>query len=157
VRAGPERAAILFTSLYEQHKQEGVLFKHALGKGYVLTSLVFLPEDALALALTGLVEVVAIVTHTKATGAVADRILQAGVRIDELRPRPQGDSASRTDRLIRDAAMRGVEPQQIALVLDVPLHTVLHALGRDGEPQSPTFVHRPEQRARVVTRPGGRR
>lgn len=97
---------------------------------YVVTSITHIPADAAALAEAGLIDVVVLICHTRATLEMAGRVGQTKASVDEIRP--SNTPLQNHDRLraqILDAARRKVAPEAIAAVLDIPLSTVHEALG----------------------------
>lgn len=126
------RAVLVLLPTLDERKQERLGLAWATDHRYAVTSVTTDPEAAAALAEAGLVDVIMIVRHTRATLEMAGRIRQTGVAIDEARP--SSTSLTRQGALqgqILDAARRGVPVEAIAAVLDVPIAAVVQALGGD--------------------------
>jgi hypothetical protein len=126
------RAVLLFLPAIDQAKQERAMLGWARDQGCTVTAVTHVPAAATALAEDGLVDVVILVRHTRASLEMAGRIGQTGATVEELRPaRTPLVNHDRTRGQILDAAARGVSAEAIAAVLDVPVSTVHEALGID--------------------------
>lgn len=135
----------------DPRKQERVLLRHADDNHYQVTSVTAVPSDAAALAEAGLVDVVVLVCHTRATLEMAGRVGLTKVTIDETHP--DRKPITNHDRLrgqILDAARRGVAAEAIAAVLDVPVATVHEALGIDKARPVHQRTRQPGRRPRII-------
>lgn len=150
------RAVLVFLPTLDERKQEAWLLRWAADRWYAVTSVTYVPAAAASLAEAGLVDVVVLVHHTRATLEMAGRTGLVGVDVEEARPQrhPLHNQDSSRTRIL-DAARRGVPAESIALVLDLPLATVHEALGIDAAQPAPR-AHQPHRRPQVLNRPPGR-
>jgi hypothetical protein len=150
------RAVLVLLPTLDERKQERLLLDWAAGHGYVVTSVTAVPAAAAALVEAGLVDVVVLVHHTRATLQMSGRAGLTGSGVDEVRPqRNPLHNHDGTRTRILDAARRGVPAESIALVLDIPVATVHEALGIDAARPVLRTVQ-PHRRAKVLSRPPGR-
>lgn len=153
------RAVLLTTPTLHPDQQERALLKWATEHRYIVTSVTAVPAAAQALAVDGLVEVVVVVSLDRATFDMADNVIAAGAIVDQIRPRVRPSEPhhiTRTHQLILDATKRGVDPDTIAAVLDVPITTIHAALATQGK-LTVVAGGAPGRRPQEVTRPAGRR